>query len=177
MDFKRIKHDKVFEGKVFDVWFDRIEYENGIRAEREAIDKHKEAAAVIGVDDEGCLILVEQYRYGTGFTMLEIPAGVMESEEEPLACAKREFEEETGLKPGSVTELFAYYVTPAYCNEKIYFFFAKDLTESSQHLDEDEFVEVHRFTPEEALTMIEQGKITDGKTVAAIYAAKAKGLI
>ena len=80
-----------------------------------------------------------------------------------------------GNSKRKTTFLFEFYVSPGYDSEKIYMYLCEDLTPSHQHLDQDEYLEVKRFSVAEALQMIENGKITDGKTIALIYALKAKG--
>ena len=173
MDFKVIDSRKCFEGYIMDIRQDRIEFENGLQANRELVEKHHEAAAVIAIDNEGKLIMVKQYRYGTGFEMLEIPAGLKDPGEDHETCAARELQEETGLRAQKLTRLFDYYATPGYCTEKIVFFLAQDLVPAEQHLDADEFLTIHRYTIAEAVQMITDGIITDGKTIAAIFAAQA----
>lgn len=173
MDFKIIESHKEFQGKIMDVRQDRIEFANGLQADREVVEKHHEATAVIALDEQGRMIFVKQYRYGTGFEMLEIPAGLKEPEESYEVCAARELEEETGLKAQKLTRLFDYYATPGYCTEKIVFYLAQDLVSTQQHLDADEFLTIHRYTVDEAVQLIQKGEITDGKTIAGIFAAKA----
>lgn len=172
MNFKVIESKKRFEGYILDVRQDWIEFENGLQTNRELIEKHHEGAAIIAIDNDGKLLMVKQYRYGAGFEMLEIPAGLKDPEEDPETCAARELQEETGMRAQKLTRLFDYYATPGYCNEKIIFFLAQDLVPAEQHLDADEFLTVHRFTIEEAVQMVADGTITDGKTIAAIFAAK-----
>ena len=116
--------------------------------------------------------MVEQYRYGTGQVMLEIPAGLVDPGEDYEACARRELEEETGYRAGRLVRMFDYYATPGYCSEKIVLYFATDLVKTQQHLDVDEFLSVQRYSLDEAIRKIEQGEITDGKTIAAIFAAQ-----
>lgn len=174
MDFKVIDSKTCFQGYIMDIRQDRIEFENGLQANRELVVKRHEAAAVIAIDEEGKLLMVKQYRYGTGFEMLEIPAGLMDPGEDHEACAARELQEETGMKAGKITRLFDYYATPGYCTEKIVFFLAQDLQPAEQHLDADEFLTIHRYTVEEAVQMVADGTITDGKTIAAIFAVQAR---
>lgn len=174
MDFKVVESKICFEGFIVDIQKDKIEFENGLQANRELVVKHHEAAAVIAVDNEGMLLMVKQYRYGTGFEMLEIPAGLMDPNEDHETCAARELQEETGMKANKLTKLFDYYATPGYCTEKIVFYLAQDLEPAEQHLDEDEFLTVHRVSIEDAVRMVENGEITDGKTIAAVFAAKAR---
>lgn len=174
MNFKVIDSQKCFEGYIMDIRKDKIEFENGLQADRELVEKHHEATAVIAIDHEGKLLMVRQYRYGTGLEMLEIPAGLMDPQESYEECAARELQEETGMRAQKLTRLFDYYATPGYCTEKIVFFLAQDLIQAEQHLDADEFLTVHRYSIEEAVQMVASGEITDGKTIAAVFAAQAR---
>lgn len=174
MDFKIIDSQTVFRGKIMNVRQDQIEFENGLRANRELVQKHQEATVVVAIDPDGKLVMVKQYRYGTGFEMLELPAGLKEPEESYESCAIRELEEETGFRAGKVTRMFEYYASPGYCTEKIVFYLAQNLQPSEQHLDADEFLTIHHYTIEEAVQMIENGEITNGTTIAGIFAAKAR---
>lgn len=174
MNFKIIESKKAFKGKILDIRQDRIEFENGLQADRELVEKHHEAAVVIALDEEGKLIFVKQYRYGTSTEMLELPAGLKEAQESDEGCARRELEEETGLRAGKLTKLFDYYASPGYCTEKVVFFLAQQLTACEQKLDADEFLTIHRYTVDEAVQMISQGKITNGMTIAGIFAVKAR---
>ena len=174
MDFKVVESKTCFEGFILDIRRDKIEFENGLQADRELVVKHHEAAAVIAVDDDGMLLMVKQYRYGTGFDMLEIPAGLMDPNENHETCAARELQEETGMKANKLTRLFDYYATPGYCTEKIVFYLAQELEPAEQNLDADEFLTVHRISINDAVQMIENGEITDGKTIAAIFAVQSR---
>ena len=174
-NFEVIEHKTMFSGYIMDVYQDKIRFENGLEANREWLHKRHEASAIAAIDPEGKMLFVEQYRYGTDQDMLEVPAGLVDPGEDPKTCAERELEEETGWKSGKTTFLFEFYVSPGYCSEKIYMYLCEDLSPSHQHLDADEFLKVKRFTCEEAVKLIEEGKITDGKTIALIYALKAKG--
>ena len=105
--------------------------------------------------------------------LLEIPAGILEDGEDGAAGAARELEEETGKKPGKLDFLCEFYPTVGFCTERIFIYFATDLQEGQQKLDEDEFVEIESRTPAEAVEMILKGEIKDGKTVAAVFAWQA----
>ena len=105
----------------------------------------------------------------------EIPAGGRDSVEEDFSvCAARELEEETGFRAGSLEHLVDVHTAAAYTSEKIAVYVAKDLIPSRQHLDEDEFVDIRRYTFEELNDMIFSGKITDSKTIAAVMAYQTK---
>lgn len=167
MNFQKIESHVVFDGKIMKVINDRIRYENGHETGRE-VAIHSGAAAVVPVTQKGDLILVRQYRYAMDEVTLEIPAGLLEENEEPAVCAARELEEETGYKPGTMEFLFKFYSSPGFCTETVYVYKAENLKPSVQHLDEDEFIDLVEVPLQEALQMIRDGRIVDGKTIAAI---------
>ena len=106
--------------------------------------------------------------------MLEIPAGVIEEGESGEAAVLRELEEETGKRAGRAEFLCELYPSVGFCTEKIQLFFATELTAGTQKLDADEFVEIEKYTLEEAIAMIHKGEIKDGKTIAALFAWQAR---
>ena len=140
--------------------------------------KHKGAAAVIPVMDDGRIIMVRQYRNAIDSYTLEIPAGGLNGADEPTKiAAHRELEEETGYfaKMEDVEFLLTLYTTVAFCNEKIGLYLARGLKDRHpQHLDDDEYIDLEAVSLDDALKMIYDGKIQDAKTVIGIlmYASK-----
>ena len=118
--------------------------------------------------------MVRQHRNAIDRDTLEIPAGGRNNGEDNLTCAIRECEEETGYKAGEVHHLIDVFTTVAFSNEKICIYYTKELTPSSQNLDEDEFVTLERHSLGELVAMIFDGTIQDAKTVAGILAYKTK---
>ncbi len=175
MDFKKIDSQVIFQGHIMDVVVDQIRFENGVEAQRE-VAVHASAAAVVPVTAEGKIIMVRQYRYAVEEDTLEIPAGLLEPGEDPLEGAKRELEEEIGQKPLHMEHLFRFYSSPGFTTEVLDVYLCDSMSPSHQHLDVDEFIEIQEVTPAEAMRMITDGRIVDGKTVAAIsyYVARTK---
>jgi ADP-ribose pyrophosphatase len=130
--------------------------------------KHPGSAAIVALTEKGKLLLVNQYREATGEFLLEIPAGKLEPGERPETCAYRELEEETGYRAGSLEELCSMFMTPGYCDEKIHIFAAADLAPSVTSPDEDEILAPVEVELNEAMRMIDDGRIQDAKTVAGI---------
>ena len=123
-------------------------------------------------------MMVRQYRNALERETLEIPAGCRDSKTEDTAyCAAREMEEETGYRSTNVKHLLSLRTTVAFCDEAVDIFVATDLEVGTRHLDEAESIDVEIYTLEELCDMIYEGKIQDGKTIAAImaYAAAKKG--
>ena len=174
MDYEVLESKLTHEGKLVKVTVDILRMPDGKPAMRETVIRGKNAAAVLPLDTDGKFIFVRQYRHAFAEMILEIPAGILEDGEDPADGILRELEEETGKKAGKLEYLFEMYPTVGYCSEQIYLYFATDLTEGQQKLDPDEFVEIEKYTPEEAMDMIYKGEIKDGKTIAAIMAYMAR---
>lgn len=169
--YTTIKREEVYKGKIIDLVKDTITLPNGQEAARELV-LHNGAAAIVPVDGEGKILFVRQYRHPAQEEVLEIPAGTLEKGEDPLECAQRELEEETGYIGRMFTHLTSMYTAIGFCTEVIHIYLAEELTESTQNLDEDEFVVVERYTLEEAVKMIFDGTLKDSKTISGILAAK-----
>lgn len=173
-EFKRLSRDLVAHGAILDYYQDTIQIPNGNVAKWDFI-KHNGAAAVLPVDEKGRLIMVRQYRNALDRYTLEIPAGGLLTPQEPTRdAAIRELAEETGYRAKSVELLLTIRTTVAFCNEKIDIYLARELTPGSQHLDEDEYVQVGAYALEELTQKIYAGEIQDSKTVAAVLAYKDK---
>ena len=159
--------EKIFSGRLIDLYFDHIELPNGKSSTREWI-KHPGAVCIIPILPNGNLCLIRQYRYGPRAEFIEIPAGKLDVGEDPLVCAKRELEEEIGYIAGKLT--FLTNIPPAigFSNEKMWVYLAEDLILSKQSLDQDEFLELYPIPVKKAIDLIYEGKITDVKTVIGI---------
>lgn len=167
-----VNSKKIFKGKIIDVFHDEITLPDGRTALREII-KRGNASAIIPVDNEGNIIFVKQYRHPAKDCVLEIPAGMLEEGEDPLLCAKRELEEETSYKTNNIKLLTKMYSAIGFCDEQIYIYLATELSQGKFNLDEDEFIEVEKYSLEDSIQMIFDGKIVDSKTMVAILAYNA----
>jgi len=167
-----VSHQDLYSGKILDLRVDRVKFSSGQEKIREVVI-HKPAVAVLPVDVEGNVFLVSQYRHAVDDELYEIPAGIVEQGEEPLDTAIRELQEEIGYKPGRIEKVLDFYPSPGYSTEKIYIYYATDLTASKLPQDEDEDITVFKFSPEKIKLMIKSGEISDGKTITAAcwYAA------
>lgn len=169
---EKINHiETIHDGKITKYELAEVTLPNGKKAEREIV-RHHHAAAVIAFTEDDRLILVRQYRIAIGQTTLEIPAGLKDPEDEnTLVTAKREFEEETGLKANSWKKIQSAYSTPGFTDEFIEIYEANDLEKVQQPLaqDEDEFLEILTLTYDEAMEAYSNGELCDFKTVFALF--------
>jgi ADP-ribose pyrophosphatase len=153
-----------YQGALFSFASEDVTLPNGSRAEM-AIVRHPGSTAVVPLLDRHTVVMELQYRHAVGEYLLEIPAGTMEPGELPLACAKRELEEETGFMASEMIELGRVHIIPAYSDEVIHLYIARDLVPSSQNLDKDEIIEIVNYPLARTLQMIEDGRITDALTI------------
>ena len=166
---KESKH--IYEGAIIDVYVDQVEYPNGKVYSRELI-KHVPGVCIACLNDKNQLAFVKQYRYGIDDDLLELPAGKADSyEEELLSGAKRELEEECGVIAKNWVDMGRFIPTSAYLTEWIQFYLAYDLSYTSQHFDEDEFIEMSWIDLDKAIEMIYDNTIIDGKTIALVLKA------
>lgn len=173
MSYEIVKSEKCYKGAFLSVVKDEILLPDGKTAFREVVERGA-ATAILPIDSKGNVILVRQYRHPFSEMMLEVPAGIMEAGEEAAECAKRELEEETGYKTKELEFVCEMYPTPGFCMEKLYLYLAENLEQGHQNFDDDEFIEVEKYTLQQALDMIKSGDIKDGKTILLLYAYQAK---
>jgi len=170
MKEKTISKNLIFKGKVFTVYDDDVKLPDGSISHREVLDHSGGVCILAQIEDE--VLMVRQYRYAVGKEMLELPAGKLEKNENPLPAAVRELQEETGYQAGKMISLGSFIPTCGYCNEVIYMFKAEDLTFVGQNLDPTEFLSVERVKIKDLKTMIANNEIQDAKTIVLCYKAE-----
>ncbi len=174
----RLSSRSAYGGRVFEVNLDRVRFPDGSEGELEII-RHSGAAAVLPLlhpdEWEGTgagVILLRQYRYAADGYIWEVPAGKLDAGETPEACARRELEEEAGLRARNLRFLTTVFTTPGFTDEKIHLFVARGLDEGQIRHEGSEFIECHQMSLQRALELIRTGEISDGKTVCTLlYAA------
>jgi ADP-ribose pyrophosphatase len=158
------------KGRVFSLVNENYTLENGVTSEMDFI-QHPGAAAMVPLLNDQEVVLIRQYRHAIREFIWEIPAGTLDAGESPLNCARRELVEETGYSADDWHQLGTITPLPGCSDERIHIFLASDLKPAEQHLDDDEILNVHPVSFNDALQMILAGKISDGKTISGLFLA------
>ena len=166
-----VSSDEIYNGRIIKVKNDTVQLHTGTIAKREVV-VHNGGVGILPVDEEGNAYLVRQFRYPFGESVLEIPAGKLELGEDPFECAVRELSEETGFTAGEYTYLGRFYPSPGYCQETLHVYLARKLTKGEMHLDENEHLDVEKYSFSELIRMVMDGEILDAKTIIGILKAK-----
>lgn len=153
----------IFNGRIITVHEDTVQLVDGTQAKREIVD-HNGGVAIIGLTEEGEVLLVRQFRAPYKEVLFEIPAGKLEKGEDPFEAAKREFQEECGCTAENFKYIGELYPTPGYCGEIIRLYYATGLEFGEQHLDEDERLDVYKVPLGEAFDRCINGEFKDAKT-------------
>ena len=173
---KTITSDTVYEGRIFTIVHDTAELENGETAIRDVL-LHSGGVCVIPVTEDNEIFIVKQFRYPFREITTEIPAGKLEKGESHYDCGRRELVEETGYTCTEYIYLGEIYPTPAYNTERIHVYLAKGLQLHTQHLDDDEFLDVEKLPLTKAVEMVMDGTIKDAKTqIAVLKTARILGI-
>lgn len=143
----------------------RIAVERWGDAEREIVER-ADSVAVVAVEGDDNVVLVRQFREAARRAVLELPAGTVDEGEDPLATAKRELAEETGLRGGRWRTGPVAYTTPGFCRERIHLFLADGLEGGEAAPEGDEEIELVRWRVAEVAGRL--GEIEDAKTVAGL---------
>lgn len=159
-----IKETLIYTGNYLNLINIEVELPNGNKTNRDII-KHPGACAIIAFLDESSIVLIDQFRKPLEKNILEIPAGKINKNEDPILCAHRELEEETGYKAKEMTYLGSIATAPGFCDEIIHLYKATKLYKGTKSCDEDEFTQVKIFSLAEVKNMIKQGEIIDTKTI------------
>lgn len=171
MEFKKVRSETIFHGKIFDLRQDEVQLPGGKTIGLDIID-HGGAVTMIPVDGQGQIWFIRQYRHAAGKVLLELPAGTMEPDEAPEASAHREIREEIGMAARELTRLGGFYLAPGYSTEFLHIYLARDLYEAPLEQDEDEMIEIEKVAIAQAYLLAASGEIDDAKTLAALMLAR-----
>jgi ADP-ribose diphosphatase len=163
---------RIYAGRVITLDIDTVRFPDGSTGELEIV-RHPGAAAVVPVASDGdggnpTILMLRQFRYATGGTLWEVPAGTLGPGEDPAACARRELEEEAGVTAGRLEPLTTIWTTPGFTTEAIHLYWATALTATAARHERDEFIEVVPRPLSAVLEAIKAGEVQDAKSVVAL---------
>jgi ADP-ribose pyrophosphatase len=173
---KTLSSRLLHEGRNFDFLVDEVELPHGYVTQRDIV-RHPGAVAIVPLLGDSTVVLIRQYRYVTGKTLLEIPAGTLEKGELPLECAVRELREETGYEAKVLEPLLSCFMVPGYSDEIIHFYVARGLVGVGDDLEIDEVISLEVHSLEDVRRMIEENVIEDAKTIVGILCLKGDHLV
>jgi ADP-ribose pyrophosphatase len=162
-----LQHRRVHAGRVLDLDVDEVQEPGGVHGLREVV-RQRGSVAALPVHEDGRVVLVRQYRYAVDAFVWELPAGRRDPGETPEEGARRELEEEVGLRPAALEPLLVFWTTPGFCDEVMHLFRATGLEPVPPRPEADERIESATFTLEEATAMIARGEVREGKTLVAL---------
>ncbi len=168
---KTIESKNIYEGKIIKVTLDKVICPNGREAMREIV-RHPGGVAVVPVDENGFVYMIRQYRIPYDEIILEVPAGKLDKGEDSYLAAARELKEETGLTAENLVFIGNFYPTVGFCDENLRMYLATGLKQGDDNPDEDEFIITEKIHIDELVEMIMENKISDGKTIAALFKAR-----
>jgi ADP-ribose pyrophosphatase len=167
MPFQVIDKQLLYEGKKVNLEVHHLQDERGKRTQREIV-VHPGAVVILPFFDDKTILLIRNRRYAIGEILLELPAGTLEAGESPMNCAGRELQEETGYLATRIKPLLNFYSSPGILTERMYAYAASGLKKTSPVLEEGEEIEVFSVEFAQAVSMIRDGQIQDGKTIATL---------
>lgn len=167
MSYKLIEKQVVYSGQKIRLELHHLEDDDGRRLQRE-VCVHPGAVVVLPFLDEKTILLIKNRRYAISQILMELPAGTLEKGESAMNCAGRELQEETGHLAGRIRPLGNFFTSPGILSEKMYAFAAYDLKKTHTALEDGEEIEVSQVNFADAITMIRDGQIQDGKSIATI---------
>lgn len=171
MELKELSSKLLFEGPIFSISRRKYQLPDSRQADYDILSHHG-AVTILPLDKENQVWFVRQFRPAAGQMLLEIPAGTIDREERPEACAQRELREEIGMGAGKLQMIGEFYLAPGYSTEYQYIFLATELSPEKLPADEDEILFTEKYKLEEVYEMIYRGAIIDAKTIAALMLAK-----
>lgn len=167
-----ISSERLYTGRIVNLELDTVRFPDGSTGQLEML-RHPGASAVVPFldapgDADPRVLLIRQFRHAADGFIWEVPAGRLDAGEAPETCARRELEEETGMRAATLERLITIYTTPGFTDERIHLFLAHGLEQGAQHREADEFMELHTLRWSAVMAMVRGGEIQDGKTLASL---------
>ena len=166
---KTLSSQLIYDGRAVKLRVDTVQMSSGRKTTREIVE-HADCVAIIAVDADGNVLLVNQFRKPVEKELLEIPAGGIDPGEDPDTAVRRELREETGYLPKRLERLGGFYSTPGYCSEYLYLYLATDLAHSPLHAEDTEDISLVRVPINQIPSLIASGSICDAKSIAGLLA-------
>lgn len=167
MPGRTLSSKQIYQGRAVKLRVDTIEKPDGKKTTREIVE-HADCIAVVALDERENVVMVRQYREAVGKTLLEIPAGGIDPDEDAEESVRRELQEEIGFLPQKIERLGGFYSTPGYCTEYLYLYLATDLKPSRLEAEDTEDIEVVKVPLLQIPALIDSGDICDAKSIAGL---------
>ena len=167
---KVLKTETVYRGRTFSLRVDEVEFRPGLSTRLDIVE-HTGAVTMLPLDYENNVWFVRQYRHSAREVLLELPAGTLGPDEDPLAGADRELQEEIGMRAGKLEPLLRFWLAPGYSTEMMHVFLATELSPSKLAEDDDEVITVEKVPAPRALAMAASGELSDSKSIVSLLVA------
>ncbi len=164
---KLLNNQLIYEGRAVRLRVDTVQMPDGRKTTREIVE-HSDCVAVVVIDADDNVLLVNQFRQAVGKELLEIPAGGIDPGEDPEAAVRRELQEEIGYLPRKLENLGGFYSAPGYCTEYLHLYLATDLIPSQLYAEDTEGISIVRVTTSQIPSLIASGEICDAKSIAGL---------
>ena len=164
---KTLSSRLIYDGQIVKLRVDTARMPGGRETRREIVE-HRDCVAIVAIDANDNVLLVNQFRKPVEKELLEIPAGGIDPGEDPVTAVRREMQEETGYLPQKVERLSGFYSTPGYCTEYLHLYLATDLIPSQLYAEDTEGIKLVRVPVSQIPSLIASGKICDAKSIAGL---------
>ncbi len=165
---KTLSSQLIYEGRAVRLRVDTVQMPGGRETTREVVE-HSDCVAIVAIDANDNVLLVNQFRQAVGKELLEIPAGGIDPGEDPETAVSRELQEEAGYLPKKLERLGGFYSAPGYCTEYLYLYLATELVPSQLYAEDTEGIRLSRVPVGQIPSLIASGSIRDAKSIAGLF--------